>query len=196
MRVRLMGVIVAVLAVGSAACGGSDGGEGSTEAGGSPGVPAATSSATSSATTSATTSATPPAEVNGSGACALVTQDEAAEVLGSSVPPASESTFSIPLGGTSLEEQLCLFGSEVLVARLDLGSAAPALFAQYRASLESESDFEQASDVGDEAFFAKGQLALRQGETGLIVDIGQNTGSTPGEQEKEKALAAIALGHL
>ncbi len=192
MRVRLMGVIVAVLAVGSAACGGSDGGEGSTEAGGSPGVPAATSSAT----TSATTSATPPAEVNGSGACALVTQDEAAEVLGSSVPPASESTFSIPLGGTSFEEQLCLFGSEVLVARLDLGSAAPALFAQYRASLESESDFEQASGVGDEAFFAKGQLALRQGETGLIVDVGQNTGSTPGEQEKEKALAAIALGRL
>lgn len=192
MRVRLVGVIVAVLAVGSAACGGSDGGDGSTEAGGSPGVPAATSSAA----TSATTSPTPPAEGNGSGACALVTQDEAAEVLGSSIPPPSESTFSIPVGGASIEEQVCLFGSGVLVARLDLGSAAPTLFAQYRASLESESDFEQISGVGEEAFFAKGQLALRQGDTGLIVDVGQNLGTTPGEQEKEKALAAIALGRL
>jgi hypothetical protein len=100
------------------------------------------------------------------------------------------------VGGTSIEEQLCLFGSEVLVARLDLGSAAPDLFAQYRASLESESDFEQVSGVGEEAFFAKGQLALRQGDTGLIVDVGQNLGTTPGEQEKEKALAAIALGRL
>jgi hypothetical protein len=187
MRAKTTGMIMVILAVGVSACGGSNGDAGSTETGGSPGGAAATSPATT---------ATTPPEVSGSDACTLVTQDEAAEVLGSSVPPPSEDTFSIPVGGTTLEEQVCLFGSQVLVARFDLGGVASALFDQYRASLQSESDFEEVSGVGEEAFFAKGQLALRQGETGLIVDVGQNLGTTPDEQEKEKALAAIAIGRL
>jgi len=54
----------------------------------------------------------------------------------------------------------------------------------------------QVSGVGDEAFFAKGRLSIRQGSTGLTVDVGQNTGQTANEQEKEMAPAAIALGRL
>jgi hypothetical protein len=96
----------------------------------------------------------------------------------------------------SIEAKYCMYGSEVALARFDLGSAGESLFAQYKQSLTSESDFEEVSGVGDEAFFAKGQLAVRQGDTGLIVDVGQNTGSIPGEQEKEKSLAVAALGRL
>lgn len=82
------------------------------------------------------------------------------------------------------------------MARFDLGSAGAALFAAYKQSLSSESDFKEVNGVGDEAFFAKGQLAVRQGGTGLIIDVGQNTGSVTGEQEKEQGLAMIALGRV
>jgi hypothetical protein len=171
--------MVGLLVLGAAACGGS----GSPNGAESPGVPT-------------TASPTAPVVVSGSGPCALVTQDEATQVFGSTVPPSSRRSVSFSVGGTTIEEQVCFFGSEVIVARFDLGSAASGLFAQYRDSLSSESDFEQVSGVGDEAFFAKGQLNLRQGGTGLIVDVGQNTGQTSDEQAKEKALAAIALGRL
>ena len=176
----MTGLILAALVVGGAACGDST----PTKSGGSPEAPAVTSSATT------------PVVIMGSGPCSLVTQDEAAEVYGSPVPASTERSFSFPVGDASLDEQVCMFGSEVLLARIDMGSAASTLFAQYKASLQGESDFEEVSGVGEEAFFAKGQLNVRQGNTGLIVDIGQNTGSVPGEQDKEKALAAIALGRL
>jgi hypothetical protein len=180
MRLTLTGVIVVLVAAGAAACGGSN----APEAGGSPGTPTPTASATA------------PVVVTGSGPCSLVTQDEAAQVVGSPVPPSTERSVSFPVNGASIKEQVCLFGSDVLIARFALGSAASDLFHQDRDSLASASDFEQVSGVGDEAFFAKGQLALRLGDTGLIVDVGQNTGQTSDEQEKEKALAAIALGRL
>jgi hypothetical protein len=113
------------------------------------------------------------------------------------VPAGTSSTATIPIGGVGpVEAQYCSYGSDVFLASFDLGSAGSTIFGQYRQSLSSESDYQEVSGVGDEAFFAKGQLALRQGDTGLIVDVGQNTGSVPGEQEKEKSLAAAALARL
>jgi hypothetical protein len=186
---RILGIGLLVVAMAGAACGGSDGG-GSTQAGG-PSAAGSTSAPASSATVS-----TPP-QVTGSGACALITQDEAASALGASVPTGSDTTASIPVTGVgSIEADYCSYGSEVLIARFDLGSAGAALFSQYRQSLSAESDFQVVGGVGDEAFFAKGQLAIRHGDTGLIVDVGQNTGSVSGEQEKEQTLGVAAVGRL
>jgi hypothetical protein len=189
MRTRVVSIALLALAVAGTACGGSDNG-GSTQAGGGSG------SGSSSAPVT-TPPPTTPAQVSGSGACALVTQQEAGSVLGTSVPVGRNINASLPINGVgSIETQTCLYGSEVLVARFDLGNAGASLFAQYRQSLTSGSDFQEVSGVGDEAFFAKGQLAVRQGNIGLIIDVGQNTGSIPGEQEKEKSLALAALARL
>ena len=190
MRATWMGATLFIVAVGTAACGGS------TQAGG-PSGSSVTTPATTPVTTPATTPPATPVVIGGSGPCALITQDEAANVAGAPVPPSSERSFLFPVKGVgSLKEQVCRFGSEVLVAKIDLGNAASVLFAKYRSSVTSESDFKTVSGVGDEAFFAKCQLAVRQGGTGLIVDVGQNTGSTSNEEAKEKALATIALGRL
>ena len=187
MSIRTSTILVAVVIV-AAACGGS--GNGGTQASGTTGATSPSSPSTASPTT-------PPAQGSGSGACARVTQDEAATALGSQVPAGIDTTAALPVQGAgSIDAQYCSYGSEVLVARFDLGSAGAALFAAYKQSLSSESDFKEVSGVGDEAFFAKGQLAVRQGGTGLIIDVGQNTGSVTGEQEKEQGLAMIALGRL
>jgi hypothetical protein len=50
--------------------------------------------------------------------------------------------------------------------------------------------------VGDEAFAAKGQLAVRKGQTGLIIDVGQARGGGDKELQAEKTLAVLALGRL
>jgi hypothetical protein len=50
--------------------------------------------------------------------------------------------------------------------------------------------------VGDEAFTAKGQLAARSSNTGLIIDVGQARGGGPKEEEAEKTLAVRAVGRL
>jgi hypothetical protein len=92
-----------------------------------------------------------------------------------------------------------LFGSEVMVARYSLGSGAPELFSKYRQSLAARpavSGYQNVSNLGDEAFVAKGQLAIRKGETGLIVDVGQARGGGPKELKAEKALGALAIGRL
>lgn len=189
-RARWLGPTLFLVAVGTAACGGSTKAGGS--GGGSPTIPVSTPPTTLLPSPSGT-----PVVIGGSGPCALVTQDEAANVVGAPVPPSSERSFLLPLNGVgSIKERVCTFGSEVLVAELDLGSGAPVLFAQYRSSLSSESDFKTVSGLGDEAFFAKGQLAVRKGGTGLIVDVGQNTGTTSNEAAKEQALATIALGRI
>lgn len=184
---RLGSTILLSIVMAATACSGS--GNGDTQSGGTP--------STTIPSVQTTDSATTPAPPTGSGACALITQDEAAAALGTAVPPGAETTASIPVTGAgSIDAQYCSFGSEVLVARFDLGSAGASLFAAYQQSLSSESDYKTLSGVGDEAFFAKGQLAIRKGSSGLIIDVGQNTGSVAGEQEKEQALAAAALGRI
>ncbi len=131
-----------------------------------------------------------------SGACGLVTRQEAANALGTAVPPGQERTMDFPLQGASIKSQACFFGTEVSVWRFELGPKSSALFAQYRQSLASRSDYQTAKGVGDEAFFAKGQIAVRKGSTGLIVDVGQNRGGGAKEMMKERSLALLAAARL
>ena len=130
------------------------------------------------------------------GACGLITRAEAAAALGAPVPAGVETVMEVPMQGQAVEAQYCLFGSEVLIARFELGSGAEALFDRYRQSLASESGYQSVAGVGDEAFAAKGQLAARTGHTGLIVDVGQARGGGAPELEAEKGLAKRAVGRM
>lgn len=131
-----------------------------------------------------------------SGACGLITRQEAATALGAPVPAGTEKAMDVPMEGGSIKMQYCFYGSEVGVGRFELGSGAQALFAQYRQSLASESGYQDVKGVGDEAFAAKGQLAVRKGQTGLILDVGQARGGGAKELRAEKALADLALGRM
>lgn len=129
-------------------------------------------------------------------ACGLVTRAEAAAALGASVPVGSEKTADLPLGGRTAKAKYCFYGTEVLIARFDLGPSASSLFTQYRQSLESKDDYQALTGIGDAAFHAKGQIAIRKGQTGLIIDVGQARGGGAKELAKEKALALLAVGRM
>ncbi len=132
-----------------------------------------------------------------SGACSLITRPEAAAALGAAVPAGIEKPADIPLkGGGSIKAQYCFYGSEVVLARFELGKGASALFNDYRKSLASADDYQSVTGIGDEAFRAKGQIAVRKGQTGLIIDVGQNRGGGAAELRKEKSLGALAVGRM
>jgi hypothetical protein len=139
--------------------------------------------------------ASPPA-MEASGACALITRGEASAALGAPVPAGMEKAMSLPLQGHAIAAEYCFYGSEVLVARFDLGSGAQMLFGQYRQSLASEPGYLSVDGIGDEAFAAKGQLAARKGRMGFIVDVGQARGGGTPELEAEKVLASHAIGRM
>jgi hypothetical protein len=126
-------------------------------------------------------------------ACALVTRAEAAAALGKPVPVAVRKSTSWVVDGRSFPADYCYYGSEVLVARVQLGPNAVALFTGYRNSLAARDDYGTVAGVGDEAFTAKGQLAVRRGAEGLIVDVGQARGGGPTEPAAERQLAQLAL---
>jgi hypothetical protein len=152
----------------------------------------------SAALTLALSGAAPPSPpaTEAPGACTLITRGEAAAALGAPVPAGTEKAMSLPMQGQAIEAQYCFYGSEVLVARFELGSGAEALFGQYRQSLASEPGYQSVDGVGDEAFAAKGQLATRKGQTGFIVDVGQARGGGAPELEAEKVLAGHAIGRM
>ncbi|MBA3260638.1 MAG: hypothetical protein H0T68_14380 [Gemmatimonadales bacterium] len=104
--------------------------------------------------------------------------------------------MDVPMEGGSIKAQYCFYGPEVVVARFELGSSAQTVFGQYRQSLASQPGYQTVNDVGDEAFVAKGQLAVRKGQTGLIIDVGQARGGGATELEAEKTLGAHALGRI
>lgn len=132
-----------------------------------------------------------------SAVCGLVTRQEAAAALGAAVPAGTEKAISVPMkGGPSIKLTSCFYGTEVSVSRFDLGTTASSMFGKYRESLASRSDYKNVKGVGDEAFFAKGQLALRKGQVGLIVDVGQARGGGAKEEAAEKGLAVRAVGRL
>lgn len=125
--------------------------------------------------------------------CALVTRAEAAAALGAPVPAGVAKAMPWVVDGRSLPADYCLYGSEVIVARVALGPNAAALFSQYRTSLAAKEDYALVAGLGDEAFTAKGQLAVRVGTVGLIVDVGQARGGGSAERAAEKQLAQEAL---
>lgn len=131
-----------------------------------------------------------------SGACSLITRQEAANALGAAVPAGQEKEMDFDVEGSSIKSQWCFYGSEVSVTRFELGPKASALFAKYRQSLASRSDYQTAKGVGDEAFFAKGHIVMRKGSTGLIIDVGQNRGGGAKEMMKERSLALLAAARL
>jgi len=136
------------------------------------------------------------AEVSVSTACGLITRQEAAAALGAAVPAGSEKTSDVPLGSGSIRMKYCFYGTEVSIARFELGASASSLFTQYRQSLASKDDYQNLKGVGDEAFHAKGQIAVRKGQTGLIIDVGQARGGGAKELSAEKGLALLAVGRM
>ena len=137
-----------------------------------------------------------PGPGNPDGACSLVTREEASTALGAPVPAGSEKAMKLPLQGATIDAQYCFYGSEVIVARFELGANAPATFGQYRRSLATEEGYRSLDGVGDEAFIAKGQLAARRGQTGLIIDVGQARGGGAKEEAAEKTLALGAIARM
>ncbi len=137
------------------------------------------------------------------GACALVTQQEAATAFGGPVPAGAETPMDFPVQGVLIKAHACLFGSAVVVARYDLGSGAQTLFDKYRqefAAKPGSSDCRNIDGIGDEAFGAKGQLMIRKGQAGLLVGVTlgdrQNARVAAKQLQTEKTLAALALGRL
>lgn len=135
-----------------------------------------------------------------SGVCGLITRQEAATALGAPVPAGTEKTMDLPMqGGSPIKTQFCFYGSEVSVGRYELGSDVQALFGKYRQSLASQPNltgYQNVNGLGDEAFAAKGQLTVRKGQTGLIIDVGQARGGGAKELQAEKTLAALVLGRI
>lgn len=130
------------------------------------------------------------------GACELITREEAATALGVAVPAGTEQAMDLPMQGATIKWRYGFYGSEVLVARMELGSGGASLFGKYRQSLAAQSGYQNVTGVGDEAFAAKGQLAVRKGAVGLIIDVGQNRGGGPKELQAERSLATLALGRI
>jgi hypothetical protein len=151
------------------------------------------------------TAAIPDARVTAaaSGACALITQQEAAAAVGAPVTAGAETPMDFPVQGVVIKANACLFGSAVVVARYDLGSGARELFDRYRqefATKPGSTDYQNIEDVGDEAFGAKGQLMIRKGQAGLLIGVTlgdrQNVRVAAKALQTEKALAALALGRM
>ena len=126
--------------------------------------------------------------------CTLVTRTEAAAALGAPVPAGTEKT--VPMQGNGIKVDYCFYGTEVVIAQFALGSGAQGVFGQYRQSLATQSNYADVKGLGDEAFVAKGQLAVRKGQTGLIIDVGQARGGGAKELKAEKGLAVLALGRM
>lgn len=65
--------------------------------------------------------------------------------------------------GRCLPSDYCFYGSDVIVARVELGLHAVVLSDRYRGSLAARDDYALVTGLGDGAFIAKGQLAVCRG---------------------------------
>ena len=142
----------------------------------------------------------PPALATSSGACKYVTTSQASELAGSAVKAGTARSLS--QGPVTFSFCTYTFdpGSSpgVNVAVGDLAGKGPEYFAQFRAQQESSSYYTVVDGVGDEAFFANGNLNIRKGNTGLILFVGRSSGlprNLAGLSD-EKALASLVLAQL
>jgi hypothetical protein len=189
---NVLPLFVAVAAVGVlAACSSS----------GSP-TAATSQAATSAATSAAATSAAPSTSsaALGAGACKYVAVEQASALAGSPVKPGVPR--SVTTGPVPFEYCDYIFdpgnAPGVTVAVADLAGNGPALFAAFRDSKKTESEFQDVAGVGDEAFYASGNLNVRKGDTGLILYVGRINSSPRGAAAipDEKRLAAIVLPQI
>jgi hypothetical protein len=144
---------------------------------------------------------TPPATALGDGSesmpCALVTRAEAARALGAAGPAGTEKQLDLPLaGGARVRAQYCFYGSDVMIGRYALGSSGGATFGRHRRALAAEPGFRAVTGVGDEAFAARGQLNVRRGNTGIVIDVGQPRSPALSEAAAERSLAAMAVARM
>ncbi|HEV7991915.1 MAG TPA: hypothetical protein VGP25_08825 [Gemmatimonadaceae bacterium] len=141
----------------------------------------------------------PPTTAYGDGeeaACDLVTRAEASHVVGASLPAGVEKSMTMSVRGSgALRAQYCLYGSELVMGRVALGSSGRTTFGQYRRSLAGTAGFRDVTGIGDEAFAAHGQLNVRRGNTTLIIDVGQSR-ALPNDLAAERSLAAMAIPRL
>ncbi len=198
---RSFGAALVMVALAAAGCGGGD--DDSTTSAGTTGP---TTGATTGAapatgvTTPSVVSTSPSSGTVGTGACKYVTVAQASALATSPVKPGVNR--SVPNGPVTFDYCDYIFdpgnSPGVLVAVADLQGNGPALFAAYRQSESTESDFQAVSGVGDEAFFAGTNLNVRKGDTGLILFVGRATGFPRGVDAlpDEKQLAAIILPQL
>lgn len=179
---------IAITAALVAGCGGNDSPSGADKPSTSPSVTTTTPSAK-------TTPVAP-----GKGACQYVTAEQAGELAASPVKPGTNRTLDS--GPVTFDHCDYIFdpgnSPGVLVAVADLAGQGESLFAQYRQSKASESDFQAVSGVGDEAFFAGTNLYVRVGDKGLILFVGRANGYPrgPGGIPDEKKLAELVIGKL
>ena len=200
-------VVVAVATTGFAGCGDSSSPNGESGIGlaTSSVAVATTSPVTTAASATATTTrpsavTTAPPAATGTGACKYVTTAQASALATS--PVKSGVSRSLATGPVTFDYCDYIFdpgnAPGVTVAVANLGSDGATLFAQFRQSKVSESEYQLVSGVGDEAFFAGQNLNVRKGGTGLILYVGRSTGSPRGVDAlpDEKRLAELIIGQL
>lgn len=152
------------------------------------------------AVTTPTAAVTTDAGVTGEGACKYVTTAQASALAASPVKAGSER--SVASGPVTFSYCNYIFdpgnAPGVIVAVASLGGDGASLFAQFRASEQSESDYQVVSGVGDEAFFSGQNLNVRSGDTGLILFVGRSNGYPRGPDglPDEKKLAALVLSQV
>jgi hypothetical protein len=139
----------------------------------------------------------PPAYGDGDeAACDLVTRGEASRALGAPVAAGIEKSMTLSVKGAgAVRAQYCLYGSELVMGRLALGTTGRATFGRYRKSLAGTAGFHEVTGIGDEAFTARGQLNVRRGNTTIIIDVGQSR-AIPNDLAAERVLAAMAIPRL
>lgn len=176
------------VAIGMAACGGSTSAGRATTA-----APSVTGSATS-----AGPATSPPALTTGGDACKYVTAAQASALAGTPLTAGNNRTITqaaVPFNYCDYD----FVGAKspgVQVAVADLGSNGVSLFAQFKQS-QLEADSQDVSGVGDEAFYAHGNLNVRKGNTLVILGV-QTIGSPRGAAAipDEKRLAALVLPQI
>lgn len=193
--VRTLGVLTVAVVLGGVLAGCTSSGSPDTEPTASTSqAPPSTTAVTSS--TPAETSSSTPAPV-GEGACKYVTTEQAAALAHAAVKPGVSR--SLPSGPVTFEYCDYIFdpgnAPAVTVAVADLNGNGPSLFAQFRASEQSQSDFQDVSGVGDEAFYSNGNINVLVGDTGLILYVGRKVQPAPWTRRDPGREAAGSAGH-
>lgn len=147
------------------------------------------------------TATTAPMVATGTNACRYVTTAQASALAAS--PVKAGVARSLANGPVPFEYCDYIFdpgnAPGVTVAVATLRGNGASLFDQFRAEKQqSGSDYEVVSGVGDEAFYASGNLNVRKGDRGLILFVGRISSLPRGPKglPDEKALAALVLGQL